>query len=287
MIKTLETTITKEESELLKFIKDRNISPKDAKKLFEPKPQEYTTTNIDFSENNVKFGVITDLHIGHKKYRPDILDCFSKHILKEKCEFVLIAGDICEGMSGREGHVYELTHIGASEQLKYAVSELEKITLPMYAITATGSHDGWFYTKGNAGFELGEELGNKVKDFHYLGHDEKDILLDNGLRIRLVHPGSGTAYAISYKLQKYINSITGGEKPNLIFEGHYHKAMYMFYRNIHSFEAGALEGQTIFMKKMGTSAHLGYWIVEVNVGKKGGVNSIKPQFVPFYEKSEK
>ena len=57
----------------------------------------------------------------------------------------------------------------------------------------------------------------------------------------------------------------------------------MFYRNVHFFDAGTLEAQTKFMKKIGTPAMMGYWLMDVR-GGKNGVEAITPTFVPFYEK---
>jgi hypothetical protein len=159
---------------------------------------------------------------------------------------------------------------------------LSQIEQPIYGITAKNSHDGWFSSKNNMGFEVGPELEEKIKNFNFLGYDEADLNLENGLKIRMTHPGGGTAYAISYKLQKYINSLSGGQKPNMLFQGHYHKADYLFYRNIHAYDSGTLESQTNFMKKKGTPAMLGYWVIDVRANKKG-VDSVRNEFIPFYE----
>lgn len=262
------------------------MSPEEIKKILknagQSEPRSYETRKLPLRSKWIKFGVLSDTHMGHKMYRPDILKHAVKNFNTQDVEFVLMPGDILEGMSGREGHVYELSHIGASEQLDYAVSELKQIKQPIYAITATNSHDGWFSNKNNMGFEVGPELERRVDNFNFLGYDEADLVTSKGLRIRMTHPGDGTAYAISYKLQKYLNALSGGQKPHLLFEGHYHKSLYMFYRNVHAFDSGTLEGQTTFMKKKGTPAHLGYWIVEVN-GDKDGVQAIRPEFTAFYE----
>jgi len=91
--------------------------------------------------------------------------------------------------------------------------------------------------------------------------------------------------ALSYKGQKYIEAISGGKKPNILIQGHFHKSLYMFYRNIHFFDAGCLCDQTPFMKKTNTPAHVGYWIIDVNMyRRKGkGIERITSQFVPFYD----
>lgn len=275
------------DDKLLKEIKRLKLSPVELSRMVEQfrsgQKQSGNTIKIDVPDSKVKFGVLSDTHFGHKAYQPKILDDAARRFGDESVDFVLHAGDVCEGMSGRDGHIYELSHIGASEQMRYALHELNKIKQPVYFITASQSHDGWFSSKGNAGFELGPELASKNRKLHFLGYDEADILLDSGLKIRLVHPGDGVAYALSYKLQRYVNSLSGGQKPNIIFEGHYHKAEYFFYRNIHCFDASTLEAQTVFMKKKGSPAMMGYWIVEADLNRRHGVVSLKPEFVPFYE----
>lgn len=276
--------LTDKDLELLEHIKKNNISPVEALKLFDDKPKQYHTVNLGISDKRVKFGVVSDPHIGSTFYRPDIMEHAGKMFDKEKVDFVLMPGDILEGMSGRDGQIFELTHIGATRQLNYAVEELSKIKCDIMAITATNSHDGWYSGKGNMGFEVGPALEEKLQHFKFLGYDEVDVKLANGCILRMIHPGGGTAYAQSYKIQKYINALPGGRKPNALFSGHYHKSLYMFYRNIHAFESGTLEETTTFMKKMGTSAALGYWIIDLWIGSKGGINQIQSKFVPFYEK---
>jgi hypothetical protein len=104
--------------------------------------------------------------------------------------------------------------------------------------------------------------------------------------MELRHPADGSAYAISYKTQKMVDSISGGKKPKILLVGHYHKAEYIFYRNIHVFQAGALEAQTSFLRGKGISVSLGYWIIELTVTPDGQINSLNQTFNPFYEEIE-
>jgi len=273
--------------DLEKILHKYNLNEKELHKLLKDtkkqKPTQYNKVKLPIDEKRIKFTVISDSHIGHKEYRPQILEHAILLSKKEGSEFFLHCGDIIEGMSGREGHIYELSHIGATNQMEYAVQQLSKIEVPIYAITSTNSHDGWYSSKNNMGFEIGYELDNKIDNFTFLGYDEVDIELDNKLKLRMIHPGDGTAYAISYKMQKYINALTGGHKPNILFQGHYHKALQMFYRNIHAFDAGCLQAQTIFMKKKQTPAMTGYWLIDVATDKKGSVSRLKSEFIPFYD----
>lgn len=606
--------------DLEKILDKYNLTEKELNKILKDtkkkEPTQYNKVKLPINEKRIKFTVISDTHIGHKEYKPKILEHAILLSKQEGSEFFLHCGDIIEGMSGREGHVYELSHIGATNQMNHAVEQLSQVELPIYAITATNSHDGWFSSKNNMGFEIGYELDNKIDNFIFLGYDEVDIELDNKLKLRMTHPGDGcyddktevltndgwklfkdlnktekvatlnpkthnfewqkpkgwvnskysgemihfksrtvdlmvtpkhnmfvrkyyktygiskfklisaedllknnhrqkwqftrvcnpvniseqgfveiphlvsknkgmlkrmvhigkipvddfaelvawyvtegnirktcisiaqhksknpenyeqiidlfkrlgikiseeerkqhinvyskeladfltdccgsgsrnkhlpkwlkeesrevletlfftmvkgdgwltptgfayksiskrlrddfseiaiklgyavnisndivtvssiqvnptintepekvsynrtihcvtvpngvilvkrnnkvcwcgnTAYAISYKMQKYINALSGGQKPNLLFQGHYHKAMQMFYRNVHAFDAGCLQSQTIFMKKKQTPAMTGYWMIDVATDKKGSVSRLKSEFIPFYD----
>lgn len=276
--------------ELEKELKKRKLSPKETEIILKGLRahnswKKYMPVKIDFPDRHVRFGVFSDAHIGHQCYRPDALRKLAVDCKKKGMEFILNGGDTLEGMSGREGHIYELTHLGASEQLKYFASEFSVFDRAIYSIEAQNSHGGWFNSKGNAGLNIGEEMANRCSNYKFIGYDEQDIEMDNGLKIRLRHPGGGTAYAISYKMQKYIESISGGKKPHLLCQAHFHKAQYMFYRNVHGFDCGCLCNQTPFMRKIGTPAHVGYWLIDANMNKKKneGIERVNFQFIPFYE----
>jgi len=83
-------------------------------------------------------------------------------------------------------------------------------------------------------------------------------------------------------MQKLMESFGGGEKPEILAEGHYHKALYMFNRNIHGIESGTMCDQTGWMRGKKIPAHTGFWILDIYHAKKGGVERINPQFVPLY-----
>jgi len=268
------------------YLNDYNLTKEEFDKLMKKRgvsePQSHTTKRIPYNAKRLKFLVVSDTHIGHKNFRPDILEDASTYANRFGAEFILMPGDILEGMSGREGHIYELSHLGATNQLNYAEQLLGIFNKPIYAITATNSHDGWFSSKNNAGLEVGPDLERRVKNFEFLGYDEADLVTDNGIILRMTHPGSGTAYAISYKLQKYLNSLSGGKKPHFLAQGHYHKALYMFYRNVHAIDAGTLQEQTSFMRKTQSPAMLGFWSIDL-LGDKKGIQSIRPEFHAYYE----
>lgn len=75
------------------------------------------------------------------------------------------------------------------------------------------------------------------------------------------------SYAISYRMQKIIESFTGGEKPNVLITGHDHKSnMLPSQRNIHGISAGCLQNQTPWMRQKKLAAHKGFWILTMSIG---------------------
>jgi len=129
------------------------------------------------------------------------------------------------------------------------------------------------------------------EDLVYLGHEEADVELRtprldpkvHGPVLRILHPGSGTAYALSYKTQKLAESLQGGEKPQIQAVGHYHKFDYNFHREVHNIMTGCLEDQTLFMRKNMLAAHVGYLVVDMRVTPDGAPQRVRVEWVPFYD----
>lgn len=236
--------------------------------------------NHDWGDKHIRFGYCSDTHIGHKEFKEELWDKMGQFFKKEKVELVYHAGDILEGMSGREGHIYELRHIGITAQLNAAASLIRSADFHLMGIL--GNHDLWAMAKANMGINVGQTLEDNVPNFTHLGDWEADVKLAPHITLKLYHGNDGTAYATSYKLQKLVESFTGGEKPNLVMSGHYHKAMYAFMRNVHAFECGTLCGQTRWMRGKKIQAHLGFGLIELWLGKKGIVR-LRHEFIPHYE----
>ncbi|RME31262.1 hypothetical protein D6789_03300 [Candidatus Woesearchaeota archaeon] len=100
--------------------------------------------------------------------------------------------------------------------------------------------------------------------------------------IRNMHAGGGTAYAKSLRPQKIIESWEGGEKPQFVNAGHYHKASYDYIRNVHFFQSGCAENQSDFMRKRAIVAEVGNWLVDINQDTDtGAITSLEARFIPY------
>lgn len=235
-----------------------------------------------FYGRHIKFGYYSDPHCGEKHFLEGLWFQMVKTFKKEGIEHVYCPGDNLEGMSGRPGHIYELSHIGASAQLKYASGLFNSSPSSLQFHITDGNHDQWFKEKGNIGLVAGQELANRCKNVHFLGEWEAKVRLANNVTMLLFHANDGTAYADSYKIQKLVESLEGGKKPNIILSGHYHKQVSIFRRNVFAFECGTLCGQTRFMRGKKLQAHKGFGIIDVTVGLRG-IERLNHEFFPYYD----
>ena len=61
----------------------------------------------------------------------------------------------------------------------------------------------------------------------------------------MLHPGGGSSYALSYRIQKIIESLDSDNKPDCLLVGHFHKAFTLpAYRGVAAVAAGCTQRQT-------------------------------------------
>ena len=233
---------------------------------------------VSFGGKHIRIGCITDTHIGHKRSPRARIEQAFEEFRKSKVDFITHSGDVTEGMSHRPGQVYELDCIGYDAQKREAVDIFSQWTdTDIYAVD--GNHDRW-YLKSN-GALIVKDIAVEVPNFYFIGHDEGDISLDGRATLKLWHGEDGSSYALSYRLQKIIESLSGGEKPNILVAGHVHKYANIFERNVYCVSAGCLQSQTSWMRGKRLSAHVGFCIIDACVCDTG-VSKFGVEFFPFY-----
>lgn len=284
---TLEATINKEQLKALKRLERQGYTPDDILEFANSlqKKNSFSTNRYHIGKNHVKFGLFGDNHIGNVNYDSGLMKLYLKETVKQGVDFHLNTGDIFDGWyQNRPSSIFEQNAIGFDRQMTMAVKEFEGLEAPLYFIT--GNHSYNTFVRG-AGVEAGPYFEDKLRakgiDANYLGNAEGEVSIGENCKIRLLHPDGGTAYAISYKSQKIVESFTSGSKPQMLAIGHFHKLEYIFYRNVHTFQTGTMMGQTKFMKGKGIPAHKGFWIVDVYSDNKGNINKIIPQLYPAYK----
>lgn len=227
----------------------------------------------------IRFGLMGDTQINSKYTQLTHLHNFYDLCASEGIDRVFHTGDIDEGEQMRVGHQYECYEQGADDH----VAEIVRVYPHRKGIKTyfiTGNHDASLYKR--AGMDLGKAIAEKREDMVYLGRDCSIVNLTENCTMELRHPWDGTAYALSYKIQKIVEAMEADSKPNILAVGHYHKAEYLFYRNVHCFQTGCFQSQTPFTRGKGISVHMGGWIVEITVSKEGYIQKISPTLVPYY-----
>jgi UDP-2,3-diacylglucosamine pyrophosphatase LpxH len=241
--------------------------------------------------NTIRFGLIGDTQIGSLYQRIDALEKFYEHCAADGIKIILHAGDVLDGWKVYKGQEFELHPEGGSwaGQRRLFADRIPRID-GLMTVFITGNHDASF--KKLIGMSPGEELARTRDDWKFIGEDTGMVVLkaEDGqkLRIQLLHPGGGTAYAVSYHVQKIIESLAGGEKPDIICVGHYHKADFLpDYRNIAAFQTGCFQSQTPFMVQHSLAAHIGGWIVTVPLNDRRHLTaSIEARFIKFFEEQK-
>lgn len=246
-------------------------------------------TTIPFPKGEViKFGFVTDNHLGSRYERLDILNTLYDIFEKEGIKQVFNAGNMIDGEARFNKH--DLHTHGLDGQVNYLVNQYPSREGIITHFITGDDHEGWYTQR--EGIDTGKHIQNVAEqagrqDLIYLGHMEHDVIVPskNGETIiRVQHPGGGSSYAVSYTSQKLIESLQGGEKPHILLIGHYHKSAYNFLRNVHVIQGGCTQDQTPFMRKKRLSAHLGGWIIEATVNDKGDIVRFKQEFIPFFDK---
>jgi predicted phosphodiesterase len=246
--------------------------------------------NIDiFDDNWLKFGALGDTHLGSYYERLDILNALYDIYAKEGITTVFHCGNWIAGESRLNQH--EVKVHGVDGQIEYFVDNYpfrEGITT--YFISGD-DHEGWWQREDgfrNLGLyaQYARESGGK-HDLKYLGYLEANVDIIHPRTkaksdLRLTHPGGGTAYAVSYQIQKLIESYIN-DKPQILLVGHYHKYDKLFYRNVWAVQTACIEDQSVFMRKGHNQAILGGCIIWVNQAPDGSINRFRDEFIPFFD----
>lgn len=244
------------------------------------KTKEY---NYDLPNKKIfKFMVVGDSHLGSIYEQLTFLNYLYDIAVEKNIPIIYHVGDISDGTYlTRPEQLYSLHKIGFERQLKHIVQHYpQRVGIETHFIL--GNHDEVYIRQGGA--NLGTAISYARKDMKFLGIGSAKIWLTENCNFELLHPLDGSSYAISYSGQKYMDSLSGGDKPNILFVGHHHKTMYFVYRNIHYFEVPSTCMQSDWEKRKRLNNNAGAWIITVAVDDDGSITSIIPEYIQQYHK---
>lgn len=233
---------------------------------------------------------VGDIHFGSRHHLGPQFHDYCRNAYEQGARTFLHVGDLLDGVYRHS--IWEQSHRGYEEQVACAIECLPRMP------GAT-----WYFIQGNHDETLGEASGLEVgraieQSFTAAGRNDLKYLGPRAAYVRLVGPGErrgifvelwhprdkGNAYAKSYRMQKHIENYAPGQKPDVLFAGHWHQQFYFTTRGVHAFSAGCWQGgQSSFGKSLGGAPAIGSWIVEYAVTDSGTIRHIRPEWCGYFE----
>ena len=250
---------------------------------------------INKSESEVYAVFLSDLHIGSRYFMEEELTEFvtwlsSPDPVARKVRFVLIGGDIIDGVGIYPNQNKELVCQTIEEQLQKAEDLLDQIPKNIKIIIMPGNHDPGrralpqpaIPKKYNSGLWKRENIkmvgnpalvslnGVKVLMFHGqsiddivkttpgLSYDRPTDVMKNLLRARHLSPIYGSATPIAPEVE---DLLVIEDIPDIFHVGHVHKAQLDMYKGILLVNSGSWQTQTPFQASVGMVPNPGLAII--------------------------
>lgn len=264
--------LMQQDGELIDYINGEII------KLKTP-PKTNDVYQVENTSSHIPLLLISDTHLCSKYDRLDILRYLYDKAEDKGVKHILHSGDFTDGKSNRPEHIYELREHSYEGQVDYCVDKYPTFDGKTYVIS--GNHDDWWYK--STGSEIVKAIAKQRDDIVYLGSDVADLNIGK-LKVRLFHGKGGNAYARSYKIQKYLDSIPLEERPHILQTGHIHQSFYMKQDNTHCFQTSCLEDLTPYARSMGFSNDKSVWWLEIDMDSKGNIQNITQELETFNNK---
>ncbi|MEK0335860.1 MAG: DNA-directed DNA polymerase II small subunit [Nitrosopumilus sp.] len=246
---------------------------------------------INKSESEVYAVFLSDLHIGSKYFMEEEFSEFvswlsSPDPVARKIRFVLICGDIVDGVGIYPNQDKELICLTIEEQLKKAVKLIEKIPKNMKVIIMPGNHDPgrralpqpaipkkynsnlWEMENvvmvGNPavvslnGVKVmmfhGQSIDDIVKTTPGLSYDKPTNVMKHLLKARHLSPIYGSQTPIAPEME---DLLVIDDVPDIFHVGHVHRAELDMYKGILLINSGSWQRQTPFQASVGMTPNPG------------------------------
>lgn len=218
---------------------------------------------------------ISDTHFCNEAQQLNLVNQIYRETRDKGIDTVLHFGDVLDGdYHNRPEHQYALFRQGASRQLDYITNYYPRVEgINTYFIT--GTHDQTHAKNG--GLFMGPAIERERPDLHFMGDDKGIFCPKESPKTteEMYHPGGGCASSLSYKMQKYIDKMEPGCKPNILGSGHFHQSHMMAYRNVIAFLIPCLTAKTNFAIRQGLENTMGAYFVDMYVNQNGEIEMLE------------
>lgn len=234
----------------------------------------------------ITFGVTADQHHGSKKHRQECLVDFVDYAYEEcGVRDILDCGDVLAGYGVYKGQTFDLIDPSYEGQAKLFLKSLPAKKGLKWRIIG-GNHDESWFKLGGADIlqRIGESQREDVFTYGYYTAliDLKPEGRKYGIKAEMHHMAKAGGYALSYHLQKCIEQIPPGMKPQLLFCGHPHVAFEIpDYRGIAGYVCGCFEDQTMLLKRLHVNPAICGLIIRVGITKSGMAKTLQHTWVKY------
>ena len=243
-------------------------------------PRTHTPTTAD---RHVQAALVSDLHVGSREFEADAWDRFASWLHSEaaaRVEYLLIAGDMVEGVGVYPGQDEELDIVDIYDQYEAFSERLKDVPGDMEIVMIPGNHDAVRLAEPQPGFDetlrdimsahdaritgnpsLVTVEGVNVLMYHGVSLDEVIAELPEGkasyeephkamyhlLKKRHVAPQFGGKTRLAPEERDYL---VMEEVPDVFHTGHVHKIGWGKYHNVLAVNSGCWQAQTDFQKSV-------------------------------------
>ena len=251
-------------------------------------PRTYRPSTAD---RHVQAALISDVHVGSQEFVADAWSAFAEWLHTEEAErveYLLIAGDMVEGVGVYPNQDEELDVVDIYEQYERFAEYLKEVPGDMEIVMIPGNHDAVRLAEPQPGFD--EELRGIMSAHDARIHGNPSTVTVEGVSILMYHgvsldeviaelPEEKASYdrphEAMYQLLKkrHVAPQFGGRNrlapeekdyltidsvPDIFHTGHVHKLGYGKYHNVLAVNSGCWQAQTAFQKSVNIDPDVGF-----------------------------
>jgi len=242
----------------------------------------------------VRIGVLSDTRVNSKWMRPDIIKSLYTKFDAEHVAYVFHCGDITDGHLRYNGHVDDIIHQSYPAMLDHLFDPEQPEGYPRIDAKTyfLGGNYDRTYLRRKGPFGLPTHIGNDINarrsDLIFAGWNVATIKIAPKTTVMLSHPlpgiGSKKPYTISYPLQRRVQALGAGQKPDILLSGYFQKRYEFLPRGVHVHMVSSCIGQTPNELQRDIPAPaLGGLILDAHFKTDGSLDFIETTELPFYD----
>ncbi|MDZ7688066.1 MAG: DNA-directed DNA polymerase II small subunit [Halobacteriales archaeon] len=237
------------------------------------------------ASREVKAVLVSDVHVGSDTFVGDHWDLFADWVARQDdIEYVLVAGDLVEGVGIYPGQDEELVTVDIHEQYAECAERFAQLPDDVEIITITGNHDSVRLAEPQPALDerFREPFGENVS-FHgnpsVVTVEGVDVLMYHGMSLNPfaealphVEIESPETAMVEMLRKRHLAPMYGDvrlapetrdylvidEVPDVLHTGHTHTVGAEKYRNVVTVNTGAWQSQTPYQKAMNIQPDVGY-----------------------------